>query len=45
MRLVVSFAGKKNRIFWIYGSKAMDVCSFEVKYGQGGHVMEPTSKS
>jgi hypothetical protein len=26
MRLVASFAGKKkNRIFWTYGSKAMDV--------------------
>jgi hypothetical protein len=25
MRLVVSFAGKKNRIFWTYGSKVMDV--------------------
>jgi hypothetical protein len=37
--------GKKNRIFWIYGSKVMDVWSFEEKYGQGGHVLEPTSKS
>jgi hypothetical protein len=32
-------------LFWIYGSKVMDVWSFEEKYGQGGHVLEPTSKS
>jgi hypothetical protein len=25
MHLVVSFAGKKNCIFWTYGSKVMDV--------------------
>jgi hypothetical protein len=25
MRLEVSFAGKKNCIFWTYGSKVMDV--------------------
>jgi hypothetical protein len=25
MRLIVSFAGKKERIFWTYGSKVMDV--------------------
>jgi hypothetical protein len=45
MRLAVSFVGEKNRIFWTYGSKVMDVWSFEEKYGQGGHVLEPTSKS
>jgi hypothetical protein len=33
--------GKKNRIFWTYGSKVIDVWSFEEKYGQGGHVLEP----
>jgi hypothetical protein len=25
MHLVVSFAGKRKRIFWTYGSKVMDV--------------------
>jgi hypothetical protein len=25
MCLTVSFAGEKNRIFWTYGSKVMDV--------------------
>jgi hypothetical protein len=45
MRLAVSFAGIKNRIFWTYGSKVMDVWSFEEKYGQDRHVLEPTSKS
>jgi hypothetical protein len=37
--------GKKNRIFWTYESKVMNVWSFEKKNGQGGHVLEPTSKS
>jgi hypothetical protein len=36
---------KKNHIFWTYGLKVMDVWSFEEKYGQGGHVLKPTSKS
>jgi hypothetical protein len=44
MCLVVSFVGKKS-YFWTYGSKVMGVWSFEEKYGQGGHVLEPTSKS
>jgi hypothetical protein len=37
--------GEKSRIFWTYGSKVMDVWSFEEKNGQGGHVLKPTSKS
>jgi hypothetical protein len=45
MHLAVSFAGKKKRIFWTYGSKVMGVWSFKEKSGQGGHVLEPTSKS
>jgi hypothetical protein len=36
---------EKKRIFGTYGSKVMDVWSFEEMYGQGGHVLEPTSKS
>jgi hypothetical protein len=44
MHLAVSFVGT-NRIFWTYKSKVMDVWSFEEKYGQGKHVLEPTSKS
>jgi hypothetical protein len=44
MRLLVCFAGKKNRIFWTYGSKVIGVSIFEEKYGHGGHVVEPTSK-
>jgi hypothetical protein len=45
MRLALSFAGKKNRIFWTYESKVMGVWSFKEKSGQGGHVLEPTNKS
>jgi hypothetical protein len=45
MRLALSLAGKKNCIFWTYGSKVMGVWSFKEKSGQGGHVLEPTSKS
>jgi hypothetical protein len=45
IHLAVSFAGKKNRIFWTYGSKVMGVWSFKEKSGHGGHVLEPTSKS
>jgi hypothetical protein len=36
---------EKKRIFWTYKSKVMDVWSFKEKSGQGGHVLEPTSKS
>jgi hypothetical protein len=36
---------KKIRIFWIYESKVMGVWSFKEKSRQGGHVLEPTSKS
>jgi hypothetical protein len=45
MHLAVSLAGEKNHIFWTYGSKVMGVWSFKEKSGQGGHVLEPTSKS
>jgi hypothetical protein len=45
MHHAISFARKKIRIFWIYRSKVMDVWSFEEKYGQGGHVLEPISKT
>jgi hypothetical protein len=45
MRLVVSFAEKKKRIFWTYGSKVMNVWSFKEKSGQGGHVVQPMRKS
>jgi hypothetical protein len=34
--------GEKNRIFWTYGSKFMDVWNFKEK---SRHVLEPTSKS
>jgi hypothetical protein len=36
--------GKKNCIFWTYGSKVMDVWSFEEKYGQGGHVWSQSAR-
>ena len=42
MRLAVSFVGKKNSIFWIYGSKVKGVWSFEEKYGQGMCWSQPT---
>jgi hypothetical protein len=45
MRLAVSFAEEKKRIFWTYGSKVMDVSSFKEKFGQGGYVLEPMRKS
>jgi hypothetical protein len=45
MHLVVSFTGKKNHIFWTYWSKVMGVWSFKEKFGQGGHVLQPTNKS
>jgi hypothetical protein len=45
MHLIVSFTGRKKTHLRTYGSKVMDVWSFKENSRQGGHVLEPTSKS